>query len=178
MQEDLRTDAIEREGAETHDSIVTPRLVHLADANDLQVAEGDLDIRGWDVRTADGEKVGTVNDLIVDTTLMKVRYLDARIDREVLNSGDDRHVLIPLASARLDDDKDAVYLHPAIVDPRSLPPYDRASLASEHEALTRSEAPSHSSDEAQFFGQRRRGRESANYLTPLDDTRRTTNELP
>jgi hypothetical protein len=98
---------------------VTPRLVHLDDAGDLQVADGDPDIRGWDVRTADGEKIGKVKDLIVDTGLMKVRYIEASIDKEVLNASDDRHVLIPVGSARLDDDEDDVYLSSSIIDPRT-----------------------------------------------------------
>jgi hypothetical protein len=138
-----------------------PRLMHLADAHDLQVADGDPDIRGWDVRTADGEKVGTVKDLVVDTQLMKVRYIEAKIDREVLNASDDRHVLIPIGSARLDDDEDDVYLNAAIVDPRTLPPYDRVALGS-----AEFDAPF---GDAQFFGERRRGREGTDYVKRLDD---------
>jgi hypothetical protein len=47
-----------------------PRLVHLDEMSDLEVADGDPDLRGWDVRTAHDEKVGTVKDLVVDTGLM------------------------------------------------------------------------------------------------------------
>ncbi len=108
-----------------HERDVTPRLVHLADMHDLRVAEGDSDIRGWAVKTADGEKVGAVTDLIIDTQLMKVRYVEARIDREVLNASADRHVLVPLASARLDHDSNVVFLNAEIVDPRMLEPYER-----------------------------------------------------
>jgi photosynthetic reaction center H subunit len=118
-----------------------PRLVHLADGHDLRVAEGDPDIRGWAVRTAHGEKIGTVKDLIVDTALMKVRYIEARIDRETLNSSGDRYVLIPVGSARLDDAKDDVYLDAAVVDPRSLPPYDRSPLSREYEQYLQERFP-------------------------------------
>jgi hypothetical protein len=120
---------------------VTPRLVHLDDMADLQVADGDPDIRGWDVRTADGEKIGTVKDLIVDTGLMKVRYIEASINKDVLNASDDRHVLIPIGSARLDDDEDDVYLSSSIVDPRTLPPYDRKALSREYEVALRERFP-------------------------------------
>ena len=125
----------------TDREIATPRLVHLADVHDLRVAEGDPDIRGWAVRTAGGEKVGTVKDLIVDTVLMKVRYIEARIDRETLNSSGDRYVLIPIGTARLDDAKDDVYLDAAVVDPRSLPPYDRSPVSREYEQYLQERFP-------------------------------------
>jgi photosynthetic reaction center H subunit len=195
---------------------VTPRLVHLDDMSDLQVADGDPDIRGWDVRTADGEKIGTVKDLVIDTGLMKVRYIEAKIDKEVLNAADDRHVLIPIGSARLDDDEDDVYLSSAIVDPRTLPPYDRRALSREYELSLRQRFPTPGAgmgtsgsaagterassfaesatpradqhqaepdfyegdlyDDQRFFGKRRPGRESANYIGPIDDDLRRRNE--
>lgn len=194
---------------------VTPRLVHLDDMDDFQVADGDPDIRGWDVRTADGEKIGKVKDLVVDTGLMKVRYVEASIDKDVLNASEDRHVLIPIGSARLDDDEDDVYLSSAIIDPRSLPAYDRKTFSREYEMALRERFPTSSPygdermrtgtdrassfsdqetplpaslgdrrrdeddfyggdlyDESRFFGQRRRGREGANYIGPIDDTTR------
>lgn len=195
-----RADGFERD--------VTPRLVHLDDTRDLQVADGDPDIRGWDVRTADGEKIGKVKDLVVDTTLMKVRYFEAVIDKDVLNASDDRHVLIPIGSARLDDDDDDVFLSSAIVDPRTLRPYDRNSLSREYELSVRDQYPTATAwddrsttgteratnfadrapladggrsgdedfygsdlyDESRFFGARRRGREEANYIGPIDES--------
>lgn len=185
---------------------VTPRLVHLGDMSDLQVADGDPDIRGWDVRTADGEKIGKVKDLVVDTGLMKVRYFEAQIDKEAISASDDRDVLIPIGSARLDDDEDDVYLSSSIVDPRTLPPYDRNTLSRAYEVSLRERFPGNSGtnpastsqqtladrgtndddfyrgdlyDDASFFGTRRRGRESANYIGPTtDDPMRRRNEAP
>ena len=125
-----------------------PHLVHLADVHDLRVADGDPDIRGWAVRTAVGEKVGTVKDLIVDTDLMKVRYIEARIDREALNTSGDRYVLIPIGTARLDDAKDDVYLDAAVVDPRALPPYDRSPVTREYEQYLRERFPVSAADDA------------------------------
>ncbi len=162
-----RTDRLERD--------VTPRLVHLDDMHDLQVADGDPDIRGWDVRTADGEKVGKVKDLVVDTMLMKVRYIEAQIDKDVLNASDDRHVLIPIGSARLDDDDDDVFLSSAIVDPRTLPPYDRNSLSREYELSVRDQFPSSAQwDERSSTGTDR----AANFAdrAPLADRRRPEDE--
>lgn len=202
FDEEARPDSV-RQGLERD---VTPRLVHLDDVSDLQVADGDPDIRGWDVRTADGEKIGKVKDLIIDTGLMKVRYIEAQIDKNVLNASDDRHVLIPIGSARLDDDEDDVYLSSSIIDPRTLPPYDRNALSRDYEVSLRDRFPSAANsgtnpamsssqtladrsdneddfyrddryDDQRFFGQRRRGRESANYIGPTgDDVMRRENE--
>lgn len=160
------------------DELQLPRLVHLADTPDLRVAHGDRDIRGWEVRTADGEKVGTVSDLIVDTQHMKVRCVEVRIDREVLNSSSDRYVLIALNAARLDDGHDRVFLDASIVDPRSLPPYDRESLSWQHPAIASDPHASAAADEPRFFGQRRGGRDGASHRFPLDDAQRPPNQLP
>lgn len=186
----------DRSGPES-DRETTPRLVHLADVHDLRVADGDPDIRGWAVRTAGGEKVGTVKDLIVDTRLMKVRYIEARIDRETLNTSGDRYVLIPIGSARLDDVKDDVYLDAAVVDPRSLPPYDRSPVSREYEQYLQERFPTTGAhdapiaeavdaetagapavddafyadvryDDGRFLGARRQGRTGASYLSPRD----------
>jgi len=47
----------------------------MSELSDYKVEPGDPDPRGWDVVTADGRKVGRVEDLVVDTTAMKVRHL-------------------------------------------------------------------------------------------------------
>lgn len=164
---------------------VTSRLVHLDDVDDFKVADGDPDIRGWDVRTADGRRIGRVEDLIVDTGLMKVRYIEAKLDREITHTDDDRHVLIPIGTARLDDDEDDVYLSTSIVDPQQLPAYDHGSpLTRDYEVSLRgqfggtsADLAEHASDfygddlynDARFFGSRRRGREDSSYISPTDE---------
>lgn len=171
---------------EVHDERdLTSRLVHLDDVDDFKVADGDPDIRGWDVRTADGRKIGRVEDLIVDTGLMKVRYIEAKLDREVTRTDGDRHVLIPIGTARLDDDEDDVYLSTSIVDPQQLPEYDRSHFDRDYEVSLRGRFGGTSADlsgnedtdfyrndlydDARFFGSRRRGRESSSYISPRDD---------
>ena len=49
------------------------RLTRLEELKGYQVAEGDHDIRGWEVRTPDGNKIGTVEELIVDPAERRVR---------------------------------------------------------------------------------------------------------
>ncbi len=88
----------------------TQHLQRLDDLDGIGVADGDPDVRGWSVRAADGADIGNVDSLIVDTDAMRVRYLDVALDREGLRLDEERHVLIPLSKARLDDDRDEVLL--------------------------------------------------------------------
>ena len=62
-----------------------PPLVHL-EGSGYKVAEGDPDVRGWAVIGQDGRRIGEVDDLLVDTHAMKVRYLEVRLDRDLLAS--------------------------------------------------------------------------------------------
>lgn len=57
-------------------------LVHL-EGSGYKVADGDPDVRGWEVIGSDGRRIGEVDDLLVDTAAMKVRYLEVRLDRHL-----------------------------------------------------------------------------------------------
>lgn len=87
-----------------------PNLARLHDLDKCQIADGEPDIRGWSVRTSDGRDAGKVDELIVDTRAMKVRYMDVVLDRKSLGLKEERHVIVPLSNARLDDDRDDVLL--------------------------------------------------------------------
>ena len=50
-------------------------LKPLSEVHDYRIEKGDPDPRGYTVMTAQGLAIGTVDDLIIDTTAMKVRYL-------------------------------------------------------------------------------------------------------
>jgi uncharacterized protein (TIGR02271 family) len=86
-------------------------LRRLSGAGDLEVAADDHDVRGWDVRDVGGQTIGEVEDLIVDTSAMKVRYLEVDLDRTELGIADDRRVLIPIAAAQLDADDEEVIVN-------------------------------------------------------------------
>ena len=61
-------------------SPVTPlRTLH-----NYRIAEGDPDVRGWEVLGADGGKIGEVDDLLVDTQALKARYLEVTLDLSAL----------------------------------------------------------------------------------------------
>jgi len=86
-------------------------LRRLSEADDFEVAENEPDIRGWDVMLSDGTKIGEVDDLMVDTAMMKAAYIDVDLDRKALGLDESRHALVPIARADLDTDHKHVALH-------------------------------------------------------------------
>lgn len=85
------------------------KLYRLGELNDYEVADDDPDIRGWDLRGTDGDVIGSIQDLIVDPNIEKVRYLDVVLDSSLASSEEsERHLLIPIGLARVDEDNDFV----------------------------------------------------------------------
>lgn len=83
------------------------RVVPLDHLDDFEVADGDPDVRGWSVMSADGQKIGRVDQLLVDTDAMKVRYLDVDM-KDGMGGAEDRHTLLPIGYAQLDRDSRTV----------------------------------------------------------------------
>jgi hypothetical protein len=46
----------------------------------FEVAEGDPDVRGWEVVARDGRRIGEVEELLVDGEDRSIRYLEVRLD--------------------------------------------------------------------------------------------------
>jgi uncharacterized protein (TIGR02271 family) len=101
------------------------RVVPLSDLKDIEVSDRDPDVRGWDVISADGRKIGEVDDLLVDTSAMKVRYLDVELDKEHRGTDRERHILVPVGHARLNEDDDRVLVSTLRqTDIGTIPTYD------------------------------------------------------
>jgi photosynthetic reaction center H subunit len=82
------------------------RLAELGELKKVDVADGEPNPKGWEVYAADGRRIGEVDELIVDTSHMKVRYLDVDLAAKDLGFTSDRHILVPMDQARLNrDDK-------------------------------------------------------------------------
>lgn len=114
------------------------RLVRLEELKGFQVAEADQDIRGWAVKTPDGRKIGKVEDLIVDPAERRVRYMEVKVDRKALEIDDDRHILIPIGTARIEEKGNDVLIErlPA----RGLagaPAYKRGAITRDYETSLR-----------------------------------------
>jgi photosynthetic reaction center H subunit len=114
------------------------RVVPLGQLDDFKVADGEPDVRGWEVLASDGRKIGEVDELLVDTAAMKVRYLDVDVDEGMVAGGHDRHVLIPIGYARLDEERDCVRVDAlASADLGGVPAYDQGPLTRDFETSVR-----------------------------------------
>jgi sporulation protein YlmC with PRC-barrel domain len=113
------------------------RVVPMDDLDDFRVAGDTPDPRGWEVVASDGRRIGEVDDLLVDTGAMKVRYLDVDVDDEV-SAEPDRHVLVPIGYARLDRDHDRVIVDQlSSADLRAIPAYRHGPITRDFETSVR-----------------------------------------
>lgn len=111
----------------------TTRLRELR-GSDYTIAKGQPDIRGWDVRDAQGRKFGVVHDLIFDIRANKVRYMVLNIlDTRELEL-EKRTVMVPIGMAELDPTDNDVLL-PSVTpfQLRALPRYDKTNLGAKAE---------------------------------------------
>lgn len=105
--------------------------------SDFEIADGQPDIRGWEVTDSNGKKLGEVDELIFDEQSRKVRYLVLDLDDNELGL-DDRDVLVPIGVAELDKDDDDVVLPGITAEQlKALPEYDEDRFDTEHEISTR-----------------------------------------
>ena len=72
------------------------RLVRLGDLGKWDVADGEPDIRAWEVRTIGGRQLGTIEELLVDPDAGEAVLMEIK-----LASGD-RHALVPLRIVEID----------------------------------------------------------------------------
>ena len=75
------------------------RLQRLQHSN-YEIADGEPDIRGWDVKDAAGKTIGEVDELIFDVQSRKVRYMVVDLDENDFDL-DKRDVLIPIGLGEL-----------------------------------------------------------------------------
>ncbi|MCB2409477.1 PRC-barrel domain-containing protein [Hymenobacter lucidus] len=123
--------------------IPSPEGMHLRRLRDLtefEVADNSPDVRGWAVRGGDGHKFGDVFELIVEEEALKVRYLDVELDASLNVNRHERHILIPVGVAALDEEGDNVFV-PSLNKESVLeyPPYEEIQITREYEeAMLRS----------------------------------------
>ncbi len=98
----------------------TPGELRRMSEADLAVSEHDPDVRGWTAISSEGSELGDVDDLIVDTAAMKVRYLQVDPDAGVTDS--DEPIYIPIEKADVDRDRRRVVVRGPIASIRSLVP--------------------------------------------------------
>ncbi len=79
-------------------------LRRLSALNKTEVLGANPDIRNWEVITSDNTRLGSIDELIIDSRSNKIRYLD--IDSAVPG----RHYLVPIGLASLSREKKRVLL--------------------------------------------------------------------
>ena len=100
------------------------RLRRLSELDDYEVADRDTDPRGWQIVDSAGERLGEVDDLVVDPQAMKARYLEVDLRHDVIGDEEADHMLVPVGYARLDEDSRRVLVDALREsDVRTLPRY-------------------------------------------------------
>lgn len=72
--------------------------------SDYEIVDGEPNIKGWDVKTEQGEKIGEVDELLFDPQSRKVRYIIVDLNDNVLSLDEDKKVLVPIGVAQLYSD--------------------------------------------------------------------------
>ncbi|WP_017731016.1 PRC-barrel domain-containing protein [Nafulsella turpanensis] len=146
MKEDTRTRSMKgtrTQSDSTYDKVRgtgrnNPHLARLKDLDDYQVASEDPDVRGWSVISGDNEKIGTVDELIVDTDRMKVRYLVVDTIDKFAADKDDHYMLVPVGAARLHEkNNDVVVSGITTHNSTNYPVYRGESITRDHEHSVR-----------------------------------------
>jgi sporulation protein YlmC with PRC-barrel domain len=109
------------------------RLQELS-GSDFEVAKGQPDIRGWEVRDRTGYLLGKVKDLIFDSRAHKVRYLVVNVVDSKELQLETRTVMVPIGLAVLQPKDDDVILEN--ITPfqlRALPRYSKEDLGTKAE---------------------------------------------
>ncbi len=102
-----------------------------------EISEGEPDIRGWKVRTPLNEQIGKVDELLFDTTSLRVRYLIIDLTGKPLNLIS-RDIIIPIGLAELDEENKMVILpEVTVAHLASLPDYKKGKVTIETERAIR-----------------------------------------
>lgn len=114
------------------DSMKHRRLQEL-DRSDFEIVDGEPDIRGWDVKNTVGQKIGEVEELVLDARQKKIRYMVVDLDDNELKL-EHRKVLIPIGLAQLHKQDDDVIL-PSVTKEQitAIPTYDENTMNPETE---------------------------------------------
>jgi uncharacterized protein (TIGR02271 family) len=106
----------------------TARLQELSGSH-YEIAEGQPDIRGWDIKDESGKRIGEVEELLFDEQSRKVRYIILDLEGNVLDL-EPRDVLVPIGLAQLHKEDDDVILPGITADQlRSLPDYEKGNIS-------------------------------------------------
>lgn len=106
--------------------------------SDFEIADGQPNVKGWDVKDAHGKQIGDVDDLIFNPNTNKVVYLVVDQDDNELDLTEDKKVLIPIGMAELHEkDDDVILSSVSVAQLNELPAYEKGNITSETERTIR-----------------------------------------
>lgn len=97
------------------------RLVPMSTLESWTVSEGEPDIRGWEVRTIGGRRLGVVGDLLIDDAVGEVVFLDIDL------SASDRRTFVPVRVVLIDRARELI-----LMDSADLPEADTSRSDRSH----------------------------------------------
>jgi hypothetical protein len=103
-------------------------LVPLDELDDLVVAEGYTDIRGFEAYLPDGRKIGEVDQLLVDTTARRVAVITLDLDDDGPDIGREPHPRVAIEHVTIDTPSRRVLIQSAALGDLGLVP-GRAATA-------------------------------------------------
>lgn len=112
-------------------------LVPMSDMSGFTIADGEPDIRGWDVRTLSGREIGEIEELLVDRERGEV----VMIEVEMRETG--IHAEVPIRSVQLDRERKVVIVDSGDIEERpDQRPRERARVVErgDHVADSRDES--------------------------------------
>lgn len=111
------------------------QVLPMPQAKQFKLGAETTDPRGWNVFGADGERLGTVAELLVDPETLKVRYIEVDVLDDLFRLSDDRRVLVPLESVELKERGEDAWIQKAsAAEVAQLPAYTGGALSPAAEA--------------------------------------------
>ena len=89
-------------------SVGAGQLMPMSDMPHYIIEDPSPDLRGWTVKLRDGRTVGKIDDLVVDTDEMVVRYMEVKLAHEFRLEDDEEWLLLPLTATQFDEKYDIV----------------------------------------------------------------------
>jgi uncharacterized protein (TIGR02271 family) len=86
----------------TNDYNTDRGLIPLDEMDDFEVADGYTDIRGFDVYTDRGDRVGEVDQLLVDPAARRVAAITIDVDEDLLDAGREPRAQVPIENVEIE----------------------------------------------------------------------------
>jgi hypothetical protein len=102
--------------------------VTLSDEYKFKVLGTHPDVRGWDAFTSDNNKTGVVSEIIIDTRLYKIRYIDIHMRTR-------KTFLIPIGLVSLSDSENKVFIDLKSEELETYPVYSGGEMNRDYEML-------------------------------------------